>query len=284
MVLYRLDQVPDENVKTFLQLLNGPEWTGPDDLDQAVRETVLKLREPYRAVTAGDFEELVLSQWAATDEVKKGLGLIQRVHCLPRRNLEGGHPTASAPGHISLVVVPVPQDDAPSQRPQPSEALCRELWNFLDERRLLTTRHHVVGPHYVNIKIEAELFLRQDALPTAALLDATRALADFFDPLHGGKAQTGWPFGRDVYVSEIYAVLNQRALVDYVQKVKLIAPGTEDRNQYETDGTDVIGVTLEAYELVGQLDLCELIAIDFEDKEFQLKKDGNLEQILQAEG
>lgn len=274
MVLYRLDQVPDENVKTFLQLLNGPKWRGPDDLEQAVHETILKLREPYRAVTSGDFEELVLSQWPATDEPKDSspADRIQRAHCLPRRNLEAGDSTTPAPGHVSLVVVP----PGPGESPQPSKTLCRELWNFLDGRRLLTIRHHVVGPGYVDLNIGAHLHLRPDARPEDALPQAIERLKAFLHPLHGGEAQTGWPFGRDVYLSEIYEQLHQLSLVDYIEQVTLKAPGDKKRRQL--DNGSVIGITLQAHELVGQLDLAGLTAIDFDGKEYQLK-DGELIKV-----
>jgi hypothetical protein len=49
-------------------------------------------------------------------------------------------------------------------------------------------------------------------------------LAAFFHPLTGGPPefnQKGWPFGRDVYISEVYHVLEQAAGVDYVNTVSL---------------------------------------------------------------
>jgi predicted house-cleaning noncanonical NTP pyrophosphatase (MazG superfamily) len=160
---------------------------------------------------------------------------------------------------------------------------CEVLRKFLDERRLLTMRHHVVLPTYIDIRIDADLHLRADARPEDALPQAVERLKTFFNPLHGGEAQTGWPFGRDVYVSEIYAVLNQLPLVDYVQKVKLTAPKPENRHQVPEGSTDVIGVTLKAHELVGRVDCGELNAIDFGSEKFRLKSDGSLEH-KEAEG
>jgi hypothetical protein len=269
MVLYRLDQVPEANYWAFLKLLNGQEGfesLPKDDLEAAIHQTIRELRTPCRAVTCEDFEYLALTQWPGKNQIR-------RAHCIPQRNLEAGDPTAEAPGHVSLVVVP----QNPSERPQPSEGLCQELWSFLEERRLLTMRHHVVGPGYVDLKIAAYLKLRADARPDDALLQAVRALHSFFGRADGGEAQIDWPFGRNVYVSEIYAVLNRLSLVDYVQNVKLTASGYEGR--YEKHETDVIGVRLEEHELVGKVDLSELTAIDFEGEMFRLKQDGSLERI-----
>lgn len=268
MVLYRVNQVPDENYQTFLKLLNDKksfESLPKDDLETAIFQTIRDLRTPCRAVTCEDFEYLAVTQWPEKNQIR-------RAHCIPQRNLEAHDPTAEAPGHVSLVIVP----SSPETR--------EKLWNFLDDRRLLTMRHHVVEPTYINIKIAAELFLRADARPEDALRQAVRALHSFFGRADGEEAQTDWPFGRNVYISEIYAVLNQLPLVDYVQNIKLTAPRNKGRYQYGIDGTDVIGVTLEAHELVGKVNLSELTAIDFERREFRLKKDGTLEQIRQAEG
>lgn len=256
MVLYRVNQVPDANYWTFLKLLNDKKsFKSPpeDDLEAAIHQTIRELRTPYRAVTREDFEYLALTQWPEKDQIR-------RAHCIPQRNLEAHDPTAEAPGHVSLVVVP----SSPETR--------EKLWEFLEERRLLTMRHHVVEPTYINIKIDAELFLRADARPEDALRQAVRALHSFFGRSDGAEAQTDWPFGRNVYISEIYAVLNQLPLVDYVQNVKLTAPGHEGR--YEKHGTDVIGVTLEEHELVGDVD-CD----GLERKMFRLKEDGSLEHI-----
>jgi hypothetical protein len=263
MVLYRLDQVPDANYWTFLKLLNGQEGfesLPEDDLETAIHQTIRDLRTPYRAVTCEDFEYLAISQWPEKNQIR-------RAHCIPQRNLEAHDPTAEAPGHVSLVVVPsLPET-------------CEKLREFLEDRRLLTMRHHVVETTYINIKIAAELVLRADARPEDALPQAKDKLRSFFGISDDEEAQTDWPFGRNVYISEIYAVLNQLPTVDYVQNIKLTAPRNEGRYQYETDGKDVIGVTLEAHELVGEVDLSELTAIDFEGKKSRLKKDGKLEWI-----
>ena len=65
MLMYQVDRVPPANTENFLKLLNGPDWSRPQDmsLDDAIRLTMLGLRERYRAVTAGDYEWLALNAW-----------------------------------------------------------------------------------------------------------------------------------------------------------------------------------------------------------------------------
>jgi hypothetical protein len=48
---------------------------------------------------------------------------------------------------------------------------------------------------------------------------AVEALKEFFDPLTGGPERRGWPFGRSIYVSELYALLDGLPGVDYVARL-----------------------------------------------------------------
>jgi len=261
MLLFQVNQVPPASTEKFLKLLNGPDWVRPPSmsLDAAIRLTILGVRERYRAVTADDYEWLALNAWPQSAEAGQlpGGGKLARVHCIPRRNLAAIDPavrSAEAPAHMSLVVVPEPE-------PPPGDgSLYDALWRFFDERRTLTTRHHVVGPAYLPVQISANLALHDDAPPCQTLTDAHQALAAFYDPLTGGPAQEGWPFGRAVYASEASAVLERVSLVDYVEDVQVTAPGAPDRVQADDSGNPVT-VVLDADELV-QLSATPLVAYD----------------------
>jgi hypothetical protein len=277
MLLFQVNEIPPANTEKFLKLLNGPAWVRPEttSLDAAIRQTVLDLRERYRAVTPDDYEWLALHAWPRS-EPAAGLGPgrleIRRVRCIPRRDLSATDPAvrrAPAPAHVSLVVVPEPElEPAPGPGgagPQPTEEeradqLRAALWTFLDARRTLTTRHHVVGPDYLPVEIAANLALREDAPPQETLEAARQALTDFFHPLTGGPEQTGWPFGRAVYASEVAAVLEQLSMVDYVEDVQLATPAGADRVQTD-EGGSVVGIELDAHELV-QLQTAALVAYD----------------------
>jgi len=213
MVLYRVNQVPDKNMETFLQLLNGQEGKLQGDLQAAIRETVLGLRECYRAVSCEDFEQLALAWKSMTTECQ-----VKRVRCIPERNLEPTKSTGwkdKAPGHISLVVVPETSGDRSN--------FMKELKGYLDERRLLTTRLHVVEPSYVKLKIGAKLYLEDGANPKEVQDNAIYEADLFFNRLNSGSYWDGkgWPFGRNVYVSELYQLLARIGGVDYVQGVTL---------------------------------------------------------------
>lgn len=244
-VLYRLDQIAEPNYRVFLQLLNGPENPVPaGDLEPAIRATVLSLRQRYRAVTAEDYEYLVLRVWPTTAAAAVHEP-VHRVLCLPQRNLdgEGEERTRSAPGHVSLVVVPA------GAAPQPSLGLRDGLWRFLDERRLLTVRHHVVGPDYLKVTLRGSLYLDQDAVAGTVAAAAVATLRAHFDPLTGGGQGEGWPFGRGVYLSEIHQILDDIPGVDFADAIVLTAIDQPERALYDNTG-EPIGLGLEPNELV----------------------------------
>lgn len=101
MLIYRLNRITDDNKLSFLKLLNGPAWKPSPEksLGEEMREAVMQLREPNRAVTCEDFERLATAVSAE----------VARARCIAERNLEAVGPAASSekrPGHISVVVLP----------------------------------------------------------------------------------------------------------------------------------------------------------------------------------
>jgi|SRR5882724_10165972 len=227
MLLYRLNRVTEAQVRGFLRLLNGPQWQPPALLDEAIQQTVEQLRQPQRAVTSEDFVEMA----------KQASGSIARVHCVPRCNLEAGY--ADRPGHVSMIVMP---DD---------KAIIDAVRNYLDQRRLLTTRVHVVGPRYVTVRVRLTLVLKPDAVADTVREEAKAALKRFFAPLPDGPERPGWPFGRAVYVSDVYTVLAAVAGVDYITRTsaqpELVIEAAE---RLEQEGDGLIAVRLWPDELV----------------------------------
>jgi Baseplate J-like protein len=213
MLLYRANRITEANFQAFLRLINGPDWTpSPQQkLAEELREAVLSLRKPDRAVTCEDFERLAIAAAPAQ---------VARACCVPRRNFDSEDPLARStdrPGHVSVVIVPQ-ADPVEVSNPQPTTDLIAEVTAYLEPRRLLTTRIHVVGPRYVQVGIQLTMVLKPDAVEDTVRTQAGIALRRFLHPLSGGPEGRGWPFGRNVYVSEIYGMLDSLPGVDYVQK------------------------------------------------------------------
>ncbi|WP_333138843.1 baseplate J/gp47 family protein [Microcoleus sp. Pol11C2] len=212
LLLYQTNQVPEKSQEVFLQLLKGDAtWKKPENqsLQAATKETILALRQRYRAVTVVDYETLVMENFK-----------VGRVKAFENRNLTKPQPTDA--GHISLVVVP--QDPFAAL----NSTLQTDIGNFLEERRLLGTKHHVVSPEYVKVSITAELYLESGRVFDQVKAAGINQLKQFFAPLLGGENKQGWPFGRAVYISEIYQQLDQIDGVDYVKNnvvVEVESPG-----------------------------------------------------------
>jgi hypothetical protein len=226
MLLYRIDQVTDSSRLAFLRLINGRDWKQTKSIAEEIRNTVVDLRKPTRAVTAADFEQIAL-----------GIPGLARAYCVPRRNLElGSHVERDGDRqeHVSLVVVP-------AVNPEPTAHV---LDAMLDRARLLTTRVHVVAARPFAIGFDLTVrdpahsaggdWRRAPPLAAAAitlqlmiharpetggdrlLAEAEGGLRCFFDPREGGFNGRGWPFGRAVYLSEVYQCLARLPGADYV--------------------------------------------------------------------
>jgi hypothetical protein len=91
--------------------------------------------------------------------------------------------------------------------------LITKVSEYLEPRRLLTSRVHVVRRRLVTIGVHVTLALKPDAVPETVKRDALSKLSQFLN-------QQTWPFGRDVYVSEIYRLLDRIAGVDFVTKIR----------------------------------------------------------------
>ena len=199
-----------------------------ETLDSAAARAADLIQVPTRAVTATDYETLAKETPGTS---------IARTRALP-----GVHPKVpgfQAPGHVTLIIVP----DQKRAQPTPGPGLLAAVRRYIERRRIVGTQVTVVGPAYVEVRVNA----RVKALPSAEVsrvrADVVAALASFLDPLRGGPAyftrgagrmsrgvsspEPGWPFGRDIYRSEVMQVIDEVAGVDHVVR---LAIGTDAGN------------------------------------------------------
>lgn len=91
---------------------------------------------------------------------------------------------------------------------------------------MVTTDLHVIAPEYVSVAVACKVFLKKGGDEAATSERIRAALRAFLNPLPpGGPQKNGWPFGRAVFPSEIYQLLDKVDGVDYVVEVKLSAAG-----------------------------------------------------------
>jgi hypothetical protein len=174
----------------------------PETLASARFRSRKEFRAPWRALTAGDFELLAGSI--------PGLRIAQ-VRVLPNWNPQFRN--LQIPGDVTLVVLPFSNDS--SRPPGPGEGFLATVKNFFEPRRPVTMRLFVIGPNFVPVSIAADLFVKKGASAADTRARAEDAVRRFLDPIRGGQAQKGWPFGRPVFPSEIYQLLARIPGVDY---------------------------------------------------------------------
>lgn len=185
----------------------------PTSIADARRQAIGILKQQWRAITANDFETLAKSITTCT---------VARTQCIPERDLTAEDPDTPRIGHVSIIVVPQATDD----RPVPTQQCLDDIYALLDERRLITCRHHVLGPHFTTIAIRAEIIRHPQSAEESVRANVRTRLSDFFHPLRGGppeSSQKGWPFGRDVHVSEVYQTIENTEGIDYVSSISLYA-------------------------------------------------------------
>ncbi len=185
---------------------------GVTTLDQLDPQLVRALPVPSRAVNVLDIERLALAVPGTR---------VARARAWP--GVHPDYPGWQAPGLVTVIVVP----DSPTARPSPSAGLRQAVCQFLAVRRTLGSRLLVVGPAYLEVSVNARLRIGRTAPAARVRQLALDALARFFDPRRGGPAGFGWPFGRDVFRSEVLQLLDGIPGVDHVEALTLTAGDRE---------------------------------------------------------
>jgi hypothetical protein len=201
MLIYRADQVPEDHVRAFLRLLNGPGQEPEGDLDAQVAATIQLLRTEWRAVTAADFERLALE--AAPELIA--------AHTVPHLDLSGATLAERAlprPAHLSVLLLLEDGADA--------DAVHGAVARDLEPRRMLTTRLVVTAPLWTPVEVSVLLAYRADVPRAQAEAAARQALIAFLDARTGGPDADGWEWGRPVYAGELTAALEGLPGIEYV--------------------------------------------------------------------
>lgn len=185
-------------------------------LDDTMEFGPQSIKHRDRAVTSEDCEWMVLQQFSQ----------VARVRCIPTKEPAAGGRLDFKPGSAAVIIVPKSSE----RKPLPSKGLLRNIRDYLRTKALSTifSGIHVIGPGFEEINIHAVV---KPVKPEESSMVERRiiiALEAFFHPLTGGEKGQGWEFGRDVYISEVYAVIERTPGVDYVKDVDFIGRLGED--------------------------------------------------------
>ncbi len=197
-----------------------PAWGGLDSetLESAMMRAPALLRSRDRAVTESDFEFLARQALPAATS---------RVKCLQPRPAEAGR---VAPGQIYVLVIPRVMNPDHYIGPEELELNDREvatLSEYLDERRLLTTRLDIRAPAYRWVSVTVELREAPGFSKEEVEAEVLARLYGYLNPLVGGSKGNGWPFGRDLFVSDVYQSLQGTPNVQFIRSVSMYLAGED---------------------------------------------------------
>jgi len=204
-----------DRVKNRVEAVGGRD---AETVEHAALRAPRLLRTSFRAVTAEDYEYLA----------REASQSVARVCC--RQPRPGAADGAIPPGTVRVLIVPTVSK--PARRVTPEElrlpdALVEEIEEYLNERRLLTTALRVDAPSYTQIKVEAHIKARAKTSPERVRADVLEKLYSFLNPIVGGHDGDGWPFGRDLFISEIFAVIQSVPGVEYIEAARMSVVGQE---------------------------------------------------------
>jgi hypothetical protein len=260
---------------TVTNAISAVGGTDPETLEFAQLRARKQLKIPTRAVTSEDFEFLALATPGLRVARAKAIPFVAqsgekkdppRVIAAPAIELATATICPSVPKFRTEVIVPphvtvvvVPYSPAPILKPTPSQGFLKTVCLHLDRHRLITTKVEVIAPTYVGIGVNTTLRLRRGFSEITSQEQIDRALQKFLHPLEGGTEGKGWEFGRTVYRSEIYQVLEIISSVDCVQRVDLNFQGVgANRN---ADGNIAISPQSLVYSLDHQIEVINPEAI-----------------------
>ncbi|MBL7208493.1 MAG: putative baseplate assembly protein [Dehalococcoidia bacterium] len=192
--------------------------TDSESLESAKLRAPQVLKARTRAVTAEDFEYLAY-------EASSG---VARAKCLVPKS--AGEKDTSPPGTVRLLIVPLIAAGAGTIRKEELvllDHLRQEVTNYLDERRLLTTKLVVSEPKYRWVTAGVKVKAKAKTDPKRLKGEIEKKLSQFINPITGGPENAGWPFDRDVLASDVHSLVQALPGVDYVEGVDLFVEDVE---------------------------------------------------------
>jgi predicted phage baseplate assembly protein len=200
------------------QVVNHADATGGIDaetIERAQLRAPQLLRSRGRAVTATDYEAL-------TEQLADSR--VQRSRCI--QPAAGGTNEGPLAGQIYVLLVP--KVNHPEERITPDQLripddLRASVGRYLDDYRLLTVRVDIREPEYMFVAVEISISASSSADPQRVRQDVERRLYRYLNPITGGPAGNGWPFGRDLYPSDVYTCLQPVQGIEFIESLHLYA-------------------------------------------------------------
>lgn len=176
-----------------------------ETLDKAKQRARNDLKKVCRAVTNEDYEYLA-----------SNVPGVARIKPLP-----GYHPghDDKVPGIVTIIVVPKNLNIDSEVKVSPG--LIKTVYSYLEKKRLLATELFVIPPEFEKVSVIANVVVHPKYVPKTVEDNVKKRLNKVLHPTTGGADGKGWDFGRPVYISQIYEMIDRVEGVDYVTGVTI---------------------------------------------------------------
>ncbi|KNY25329.1 baseplate J/gp47 family protein [Pseudobacteroides cellulosolvens] len=200
-----------DKVKIIKQSTASSGFDG-ESLNETVKNLLLDMKKQYRAVTAKDYEDAVLS----TPGIK-----VARAKALPEfAKGQKNYPYSRTPGQLTIVAAPYSTE----KTPMPDDAFLDRIRQHIDSMRLVTTEVHVMHPAYIGVKVRCSVVVMPHIrFDERAVLEM---LEEYISPM-GGKNFPGWAFGETVRKGDVISKISTIDGVEYIKDIQIYADGND---------------------------------------------------------
>jgi hypothetical protein len=164
-----------------------------------------RLKHKNRAVTAWDYEHLVIQRFPE----------IHKVKCFANMSGKEEEADRPQPGHVLVVVVPYPKEGAAvNSEPMANALLLRDVREYVQSLASPFARIHVRNPLYERIQLRCKVKLRRGAEKGQCLNRLNREIVEYLSPWNQTRrtAKFGWRIRCDEMQAHIQKL-------DYIESV-----------------------------------------------------------------
>jgi len=204
--LYQLNRVPDRTLENFALLAGAPPKEPEETIEALLRTAITGLKaSKHRALTPDELEQAVI--------VSPSLNVKRAKVVVETRNRPNVSPAETV---VTLVIVPSNAD----LTPEAGQKMREEVFTHLRPRCLVTTRLRISLVEATEISLSI-VVVRSARFPVAreSLKAQIEACVKTF--LNDGKDGKGWEFGRSVFRSELYQIIEAVPGVEYIRELCL---------------------------------------------------------------
>jgi hypothetical protein len=213
-VFYQINRVPERTRENFAGLVNVERAAG-ETIDSLLGRALAALVSRPCAITGAEIEGFATSV-PGIARSKAVVAVSAAAFVFPADEL------------VRLVIVP---NNPTAPVPVPTNDQKQAVFAAVIPRCPITTRLRVLRPSFTQLILDVTIVRRAGSNQNKDALNANAdaALRRFLSPLTGGDDGTGWEFGRSVFRSELYQVIESLCGVDHTSR--LLINGDENLDE-----------------------------------------------------